>query len=1057
MLFEIATDPPGFTIDEAPDDLGTELKLPSWLEIRIQRPTPILTSGAALRRLLRSLTAPPKTRCLPSVSRTMCPTAPETEMSRFSKAILALTVLAPACGDAAGPDDEPARSSIRVATATTGESLDPDGYTVTAGDGTRDIGINGSVVFEDVEAGVQQVSIEGVASNCVVVGDAVLQVTVDATGADAAFAIDCGFDQTGAGLMRVTCTGLSPAAVSGMPLDEVALGTLPSVLETPVLARVVTAEGTEATLGFVEDSAGARLIVPLHPGGSADGGDVLIRISDAERTCEPFAFTIEPLPDAPGEFTAIVDVLQSAIAQQAALAGTTVDALRTADVASLPPVLRPMAIAQSVIDHPANPNSLRAIAAGSAPYSSGIDTDVLDRLLARTGLRAGLEISLTAGPTETAVTTAPMAQTAFPMAQTAFPAEATTSPAAALPGAPSGASLDAVACATDPITLPSELHTCMQLAAEAAFRMDGVSNKVLNVLGQALGTAGLIPHPGTRLAAAGAGLAMWTFQKMREGTANLLPSQFVDIQVQLAPDQFEEDREGPGDWMAEVRATSKGWKLDQLVLETLFQIAGAGGAHSAWLERFIPPSVRDDITGLILNTLVQEMINTTAGSGYVEVEPKVFGPVDVSDVEWSEAEIVQGTSVVLTNHTEFDPRDTGVSQLRVRTRGGLFGGEQIIADLEPIEVLTIDLDYSYPNATIETLVVDSALKTYTLKVLVENSRYPEQVSLDPPTIGTATIAYDGASTGTHTVTYTTPADLAELPALLTVRHTATTGARAYSSQPRVATLEIVEGSVTVTPGFTCLEPGAEQTFSADVAGAADTVTWSATLGTITSAGVYTAPANASAGTVDTVRAVSVENPDLDGEAIVQIGPCRCSFNVTLAGGASGTSDGPAGFELSAGGALEITLDGTRSGTSGNSILAGAATADAWPGTPGSYPVAGAGFTQLDANLSGSYQPGVEGFDCPSCGGTITIHTLTSDLLVGSFMVTVPTGLPSEGLDPTTITATFNAARGSSYDGSSPFMACAVTWSNHAGTTAAVRSPGSVPSPPSANHSSRRHP
>ena len=32
VLFEIATDPPGFTVDEAPDHLGENLKLPPWLE-----------------------------------------------------------------------------------------------------------------------------------------------------------------------------------------------------------------------------------------------------------------------------------------------------------------------------------------------------------------------------------------------------------------------------------------------------------------------------------------------------------------------------------------------------------------------------------------------------------------------------------------------------------------------------------------------------------------------------------------------------------------------------------------------------------------------------------------------------------------------------------------------------------------------------------------------------------------------------------------------------------------------------------------------------------------
>ncbi len=32
VLFEIATDPPGFATDEAGDCLGTSLKLPPWLE-----------------------------------------------------------------------------------------------------------------------------------------------------------------------------------------------------------------------------------------------------------------------------------------------------------------------------------------------------------------------------------------------------------------------------------------------------------------------------------------------------------------------------------------------------------------------------------------------------------------------------------------------------------------------------------------------------------------------------------------------------------------------------------------------------------------------------------------------------------------------------------------------------------------------------------------------------------------------------------------------------------------------------------------------------------------
>jgi glyoxalase family protein len=52
VLFEIATDPPGFTIDESPEELGSNLKLPPWLEPRRER----------LEARLPQLRLPPLTR-----------------------------------------------------------------------------------------------------------------------------------------------------------------------------------------------------------------------------------------------------------------------------------------------------------------------------------------------------------------------------------------------------------------------------------------------------------------------------------------------------------------------------------------------------------------------------------------------------------------------------------------------------------------------------------------------------------------------------------------------------------------------------------------------------------------------------------------------------------------------------------------------------------------------------------------------------------------------------------------------------------------------------------
>jgi glyoxalase family protein len=48
ILYEIATDAPGFAVDEAPDSLGSALKLPPWLEGR----------RAAIESRLPAITAP---------------------------------------------------------------------------------------------------------------------------------------------------------------------------------------------------------------------------------------------------------------------------------------------------------------------------------------------------------------------------------------------------------------------------------------------------------------------------------------------------------------------------------------------------------------------------------------------------------------------------------------------------------------------------------------------------------------------------------------------------------------------------------------------------------------------------------------------------------------------------------------------------------------------------------------------------------------------------------------------------------------------------------------
>ena len=79
-------------------------------------------------------------------------------------------------------------------------------------------------------------------------------------------------------------------------------------------------------------------------------------------------------------------------------------------------------------------------------------------------------------------------------------------------------------------------------------------------------------------------------------------------------------------------------------------------------------------------------------------------------------------------------------------------------------------------------------------------------------------------------------------------------------------------SVSISPSSVTLNPGQTQQFTAIVKNAIDqTVTWSATLGTIDAAGIYTAP-SVSVTTMVTIRAISVADPTKSATASVSVQP-----------------------------------------------------------------------------------------------------------------------------------------------------------------------------------------
>jgi hypothetical protein len=97
----------------------------------------------------------------------------------------------------------PTTGSLRVTTATTGTDLDPNGYTVTVGGGSRPIGVNGNELFADLAPGSHTVTLTGLATNCLVVGTNSRQVTV-AAGSEASTAFS------------VACVGVTPPTASAL-------------------------------------------------------------------------------------------------------------------------------------------------------------------------------------------------------------------------------------------------------------------------------------------------------------------------------------------------------------------------------------------------------------------------------------------------------------------------------------------------------------------------------------------------------------------------------------------------------------------------------------------------------------------------------------------------------------------------------------------------------------------------------------------------------------------------------------------------------------------------
>src|SRR5207249_2080487 len=134
----------------------------------------------------------------------------------FGRSVWAATAailwIGAACRDSAAPNTEPSyllgdlTGNIAVKAATTGSSLDANGYTVTLDGGpSRTIGINASVTFTGLTPGSHTVVLSGAASNCTVSGGTSRTVSVTAgSTASTSYSISCAPTGPTTGSLSVT-------------------------------------------------------------------------------------------------------------------------------------------------------------------------------------------------------------------------------------------------------------------------------------------------------------------------------------------------------------------------------------------------------------------------------------------------------------------------------------------------------------------------------------------------------------------------------------------------------------------------------------------------------------------------------------------------------------------------------------------------------------------------------------------------------------------------------------------------------------------------------------
>lgn len=666
-------------------------------------------------------------------------------------------------------------------------------------------------------------------------------------------------------LPKTDCSNIVLSDNEGKPGDVIALSGLPAAFgDAPFLWMydALKANSAEAirypVLVEITSPGVAEMVVPLHPENMMDGGKVvMVLVSEDETlTCAPQEFTIGPLSPAPGATKKSLDKFDAAIKNLVDILGFDADELLRTDPNQLDPVLRSLVFALDGLSGPDNDNNLQAILNGTASGLGDAFVDaeklaLLDAVLNSSGFLAQLD---------------QISDTILSIKR------------------PEGLEKSNPRGNQRIIRHSLDLHDDMALQAVYESIGSGPVGLAMDLSGIVVGVVGALV-PATAPVATVMGVSMSIVQIMADMMAATLPSQLEGIDMEARPETYDEDDGTQGAWIADLVASSRAFHLNLPTVMGAIPGWGKIGKAVGHLARK-NPALSDGLERSVnlMVDLMQKHYSFSAGSVFT-IEAKEF-KVPIVPKRYAELKTIEISLRTLTSEEGGDPfefsqdekaytpREVGVSELRIKTKPGMFAGQSVLnarlLEVKPIEVKINESSFCLEEG--ESVIVEAEVFN-ALDDKVEWTASGDGIIIED--LGNKKLKVTARQPGNY---------------FITAEATTIGGPRSVTPPPRKETAGIIvsDNILEISPSVACLTFGRtlqfETTVSEENCGkkSLQNITWTTTLGSISQSGMFTAPSQTG------VAIVTAKRGDQTSSAMLRIGrQCDCWWIAEIVGPVGG--------------------------------------------------------------------------------------------------------------------------------------------------------------------------